>query len=301
MNCLSFLKIIRVHIVAGGALAFSLGALLAITEGGSFKILPLILGYIVVLLGDLSTHYSNDYFDIEVDKISEQKNFFSGNKILVTQPQLRSLAKSVSVTFLVLSDIIAAVSVLFFNVPPELLIITFVANLIGWFYSAPPLRLSSRCLGEIVIALATGFIIPCIGYIIVRGHFDSLFLSFSIPFMMYGFMLSLNLSAPDIEIDKKGEKRTFSVLTGGRNIFFVILAVAFLATITFFGLTFQLATSVINMNAIFLLSFIPMTAGIVGFIISFKKRDLNRFSTLNISSLFILNITIIAYLATLRL
>ena len=171
MDFLNVTKMIRGYIVAGGALSFSLGTLLGIIEGGTFKPAPVILCYLVVFLGDLSTHFSNDYFDVEIDK-DAQTTFFSGKKILVHHPQLRPAAKKISLTLLVLSNVTAAVLVLFFGAPTELLIITLAANLLGWIYSAPPLRLSSRTLGEVTIAVATGFIIPSIGYLSVKGQLD---------------------------------------------------------------------------------------------------------------------------------
>ena len=52
MNILNILKIIRVHIVVGGFLAFLLGVLLAIVEGGNFDYVRFIVGYFVVFLAD---------------------------------------------------------------------------------------------------------------------------------------------------------------------------------------------------------------------------------------------------------
>ena len=52
----------------------------------------------------------------------------------------------------------------FLDAPIELFIIMFFANLIGWFYSAPPVRLISRGLGELAVAWVTGFVIPGVGY-----------------------------------------------------------------------------------------------------------------------------------------
>ena len=123
MNKLNILRIIRAHIVAGGALAFALGALLAVVEGGNFEPIPVALGYTVVFLGDLSTHYSNDYFDVETDQHSKTKKFFAGKKILVTHPQFRSLAKTISLLLILFSNIFATIAVLFFGAPPEFFVI----------------------------------------------------------------------------------------------------------------------------------------------------------------------------------
>lgn len=291
-------KIIRIHIVAGGVLAFSLGALLAVAGGESyFDPVYVVLFYVVVLLGDLSTHYSNDYFDVEVDKYVERKKFFTGSTILVTYPKLRSSAKWISILLLALSTILAVAIVLFYGAPIEFLVIALGENFLGWAYSAPPLRLISRGLGEIAVAVVTGFAIPGIGYLALRGQFDPVFILFAVPFVMYGLMLSLSLGAPDREIDRKGGKRSLVVRKGELSVFSLILAMALFATLIFFGYTWQISSAVLNLGIVVLFSLAPLTTGILGFMRVLQKKDVNRFSTLNIASLFLFNMLMIAYLA----
>lgn len=295
MNILNLLKIIRVHIVAGGFLAFSLGVLLAIVGGWSFNPARFVLGYVVVFLADLSTHYGNDYFDVEVDKYVEKKKIFAGSGTLVNNPDLRLLSKSISLVLLVSSNVLAALVVLFLGFPIEFLIVILGASLVGWFYSAPPIRLISRGFGEIAVAFVTGFAIPGLGYLVIRGQFDPLFLYFAIPFIMYGLTLSLSLHAPDIEVDRKGDKRNLTVRLGQRNSFLLILAMVSLATLTFCIYTFQNAFLVVDFYVIILFSLIPLVAGFIGFICFFRK-EADYLSALNVSALFIFNMVMIMYL-----
>jgi 1,4-dihydroxy-2-naphthoate polyprenyltransferase len=199
-------RVVRMHIVLGGVLAFTLGAVLAFVNSGVFDPLRIILFYAVVLFGDLSTHFGNDYFDVKSDQFIERKKFFSGKNILVNNPALRPQAKTISIVLLVLSNAGAFLAVILLAAPIELLIIALCANFLGWSYSAPPLRLVSRGFGEAAIALAVGFAIPAVGYLAVRGQLDWLFFIFGLPFVMYGLMLALSLEAPDIEVDRKGGK-----------------------------------------------------------------------------------------------
>ena len=295
------LRIIRVHIVVGGILAFSLGALLAIAEGGSFDPARFALGYIVMLLGDLSTHYSNDYFDIEVDKHIERKKFFAGSTILVSNPNFCALARLISVGLLVSSNLLAVMFVLFLGAPVEFFVVILGASLVGWFYSAPPLRLTSRGLGEIAVACVTGFAIPGLGYLAVRGQFDPLFVYFAFPFVMYGLMLSLSLEAPDAEIDRKGGKRNLVVRKGARNVFLLILALTVSATLTFFVCNWLVASAVVDLGVVTLFSIVPLAAGFVGFVGVFQKKSVNLFSALNIASLFVFNMLMVTYLLTIAL
>jgi 1,4-dihydroxy-2-naphthoate octaprenyltransferase len=297
MDIPKILRIIRIHIVAGGVLAFSLGALLAIGGGGgSFDLARVILGYTVVLLGDLSTHYGNDYFDVEVDKNIVRKKFFAGSTILVSNPNLRSLSKFISVALLVSSNLLAVMLVLFLGAPIEFFVVILGASLVGWFYSAPPLRLTSRGFGEIAVACVTGFAIPGLGYLSVRGQFDPLFVYFALPFVMYGFMLSLSLEAPDVEVDRKGGKRNFAVRKGERSVFLLISALAVSATLTFFVYSWFVTSAVVDLDVVALFSIVPLIAGLLGFVGVLQKREVHRFSALNVASLFVFNMLIIAYL-----
>ncbi len=289
------LRIIRIHIVIGGFLAFSLGALLAIVAGGSFNLIFFALSYVVVFLGDLSSHYSNDYFDVEVDKYIEQKKFFSGSNILVDNPDIRSLSRLISVALLISSNALAAILVIL-GAPIEFLIIILGASLVGWFYSAPPLRLISRGFGEFAVACVTGFVIPGLGYLAIRGHFDPLFFYFTLPFIMYGLMLSLSLQVPDIKVDSKANKRNLAVRLGERWSFFLIFAIALCATLTFCIYAWQNAFSLVDFNMVALSSIIPLVSGFLAFVGVFRKKKMIHFSTLNVASLFVFNILLISYL-----
>lgn len=297
MNALNLLRIIRVHIVAGGVLAFSLGALLAVLNGGTPHPLQLALGYCVVFLGDLSTHFSNDYFDVESDKKAKTQKLFSNKKILIKNPTLSSSVKKIAITLLMLSNVLSAVMVLFFGASTEFFVITFVANVLGWIYSAPPIQLSSKSLGELTIALSTGFIIPSIGYLSVKNQIDSFFVYLSIPFILYGFFLSLNLEAPDIQNDQKTQKITFAVRIGPKNIFYTILATAFLVSLAFLVLMTQIFTTIIDLQIVFLFSLVPLLTTIAGFLFYFKEKNLHCFSNLNIIAIFLFIFSLDMYLA----
>lgn len=294
------LKIIRPHIVAGGLLAFLLGALLALANGGNFDFSRVALFYAIVFFGDLSTHYSNDYFDVKADQNAEKKKFFSGSIILINNPTLRPLARKLALTFLALSLALAALAVIFGFAPFELLIITFAANFLGWFYSAPPLRLVSRGLGELAIALAVGFGIPALGYLSVKGAFDLWFTFFVLPFVLYGFMLALSLEAPDIEVDGKSDKKSLGVLKGERFVLGAIFAAAFGASLLFaiLALTTEWRFEFLVVTTF---STVPFATGLTGFIMSNHKALVNRFSAANVFSLFLFNLLTVSYLAVYQL
>ncbi|MCW4009264.1 MAG: prenyltransferase [Candidatus Bathyarchaeota archaeon] len=290
------MRVIRVHIVLGGVLAFCVGALLAAANGGQIDPATVVLCYAVVFFGDLSVHYSNDYFDVNVDKRAEKKTFFSGSRVLALNPQLRPAAHKLASGFLFLSCVLAAGAVAFAKVPVELFLLVLVTNGVGWAYSAPPLRLVARGIGEVVVATGTGFVIPAVGYLSVRGQFDSLFAYLAVPFVLYGFILSLSLGASDIEIDRECKKRTLAARIGEHKVFVLIAASAAAATVTLAVYAWQLTFGVVDFRVVALGSIMPLAAGLFGFARRFYKKEVTHLITLNIVSLFLFNAFMVAYL-----
>lgn len=295
------LRITRMHIVLGGFLAFIVGGLLGVAAGGSFNPFTMILFYAIVLFGDLSTHYSNDYYDVNEDKLIGHRKIFSGRKILVNNQNLLPLARWTSLGFLVASISLAVLAVTFGVAGFELLIIAVGANFLGWFYSAPPLRLVSRGLGEVTIALAAGFAIPAVGYLAAAGKLDGFFGFFVLPFILYGFMLALSLEAPDIEVDSRGDKKNVGVRMGERAVFGIILAASTVAFEVFAFLSWQAQATAINFWVFTALAAIPLASGILGYICVLRKRKMDTFSAVNVATLFIFNFLTIVYLSFLLL
>jgi 1,4-dihydroxy-2-naphthoate octaprenyltransferase len=292
---------IRLHIVVGGVLAFSVGALLAFVNGGSLDPLRLMIFYLVVFLGDLSTHFSNDYFDVEQDKRAVKKKRFSGSKKLVEYPDMLPSAYKAAVLLLAASLAVSAAAVIFQVASPVLFLIALAANFLGWFYSAPPLRLVSRGLGEAAIALAVGFAVPAVGYLSVLGELDGYFMLFAVPFVLYGFMLAFSLEAPDVDVDRLGDKKTFGVRFGVKALYSLIALVASAAF-----LLFLLYAGLVNGGAVCfwvvsVFALAPLASGLAGLIIANRGGDVETGSTVNIAALFLLNLLLVTYLLTVAL
>lgn len=287
------LKVIRIHIVAGGFLGYSLGVLLALTMGGKISPTVFALGYLTVFFGDLSTHYNNDYFDVDLDRNAPRKTF-GGNNILVDHPEVRPLALITAIFFSTSSFCTALIVVLIFDSTPFLLCLVAVLNLSGWLYSTPPVQLNARGLGEITIALGTGFIIPAVGYIATLGSIDGTYLFFSMPLVLYGFVLGLGLELPDLEVDREYGRTNLVVLVGRRFTALLVLILTIIAT-AFFVLFVVVDFS--NLWMLPILSMMPVIAGLRGYSTqSDDQAKANCNSTMYISALFLVLITLNSYL-----
>ena len=287
-------KIIRLHILAGGFLGYCLGVLLAMLRGGKTSPQTPVLGYLIVLFGDLSTHFSNDYYDVDVDENAPHKTF-EGHNILVDYPDIKPLAISSGIFLSAASLLIALFMVLKFSASPSLLCLVITTNLFGWLYSTPSVTLNARGLGEITVALGTGLSIPAIGYMVTLGNLDKIFLFFSIPLILYGFNLSLSLELPDLEVDREYRKINLVVLLGRRKITFLIFLTSMLASAFFI---FLVKVDVHRFWLLPILSFFPIITSLKGYFThSYSQVKANNLSILNISALFFFLVALDCYLA----
>lgn len=288
-----YFRVVRPHIVAGGFLGYSLGVLLALLRGGAFHLDTFILGYTVVLFGDLSTHFSNDFFDVELDRVASRKTF-DGSNTLVEHPEVRSRALALAAALSAASLLFALSMVHLFGSPPPLLALAAVSNLFGWLYSAPPIRLNARGLGEATIALGTGFVVPAVGFIATAGTIDQTFLRFSAPLVLYGLILSLSLELPDLEVDREHGRRNLVVLLGRRpvTILILLLSVSATALFSFFGSGFLSHDRIVP-----LLSAMPILASLAGILAGQDSQaEADRASAINISALSLFLLALDGYL-----
>jgi len=278
------LRIIRPHIVAGGFLGYCLGVLLAMLVGGKTSSETFVLGYLIVLFGDLATHFSNDYYDVDIDKNAPSKTF-GGSNVLVEHPEIRPLAIGGAIFLSSGSLFIALLMVSMFGFPPFLLHLVATTNLFGWLYSTPPVSLNARGLGEVTIALGTGFSIPAVGYVAALGYIDSAFLIFSMPLILYGLILSLSLELPDLEVDREYGKMNLVVLLGRRKVTFLILLTSTLAS------AFFVFFATVDFDRFWILPILSsslIVANLKGcFTRSHGQSKANHISRINISALFL--------------
>nr|WP_319372749.1 prenyltransferase [uncultured Methanobacterium sp.] len=256
----------------GGFLFFCAGALLALLLNAQFNLEKFIMGYAALFAAHLSVSYSNDYFDFEVDQFQKPTRFSGGSGVLVANPELREFSKNFALVLMGLSIFLAIITTILFQLPASFFILILCGNLLGWYYSAPPLRLSYHGLSEFATVL-TGFIVPGIGYVILMGKLDLNFLIFTIPLMLYELLFIINVEIPDMEADSLGGKKT-AVVVHGRQFGFIIGAMAALiATLSFiFMPLINLNISNINWSLIVIFSLVPLGLGVL----SAWKKPVNR-------------------------
>jgi 1,4-dihydroxy-2-naphthoate polyprenyltransferase len=228
------LRLGRLHFVAAGLLLFLFGALLAGLHGADLALRRLILGYLAFFPAHLSVSYSNDYFDANVDSLGRPTLFTGGSGVLTANPQLRPLARRLAIGLMACSLVAGLAFTLVYDYPLWFLAYLLAGNALGWSYSAPPLRLSARGLGEIATTLTVGLAVPSMGYLVMQGRLDSAFWLMAPPLLLVGLAFILLVEIPDMEADRKGGKKTL-VSREGRRFGFVAVGALFAAMTALFG------------------------------------------------------------------
>ncbi len=144
------------------------------------------LGLIGVVLAHMSVNMLDDYFDWKKGAVAEYKKLldkglqarthkcFYFEENLVTPKQLILVALSMDAVACIIGLFIAA------NVGNIILIFAAIAGILGFFYAAPPIRLSYQALGEISIGIIFGPLIMFGAYITAGGEIDSIIVVSSI-------------------------------------------------------------------------------------------------------------------------
>ncbi len=196
-----------------------LGSEMAIKTGAKFNgaIFSAVLAGFIFL--HLATNVLNDYFDDinGTDRINKQFIFpFTGGSRLIQSGVLapKAVLGEAVVLFLLGSVLLCIVS--YFK-GMYLLFLLGLSLFAGVFYTAPPLKLAHRGLGEFFIFLGFGPIMVTGAYYAFAGNasFGSLLASIPVG-LLASAIVDIN-QFPDYEADKETGKRNLVVRLGRKN------------------------------------------------------------------------------------
>jgi 1,4-dihydroxy-2-naphthoate polyprenyltransferase len=275
------IKMGRFLFLFGGFLIFCLGFLVSSNNNIDYFRFGLIL--FPVLIAQLSVSFSNDYFDYKFDSKNKRTLISGGSGVLQNNPNLRDLAKTISLFLIFLSIALSFAFVFLFNLPIVFLLMVISACIFGWFYSSPPFRFSSNNFGEFTTFLVVGLLLPFAGSL-VASNFISFNVILLIPAMfLYSLFFSLSVQIPDYASDLKNKKNNFTTTKG------VYLSSKFIVIVSLVSMSYLFLVSrfFIVFQPIFLFSFIPILFSFLLFYFVRKKKNLVLACILNINALFL--------------
>lgn len=212
------------------AVACVLGTVVAAACGHGPQVGTALATLVLAVLMHAAANVLNDYHDAlnGADDANTQGLFpFTGGARLIQNGQVSSndthnLAKAL-VVFLIPCGLLLAV-----KTGVGLVVLGLAGLLLGWAYSAPPLALMKRGLGEATVALAWGLVVVGADFV-QRKHFFVIPVAVAVSFaLLVGNILVIN-GFPDAAADALVGKRTLVVRMGARWAAWAYLAFALLA------------------------------------------------------------------------
>lgn len=224
----------------------AVGAYFAGAGDGLFNILNFVLCIFGVLIAHLGVNVLNDYFDVKDGTDEENSDYFQqisgGSRAielgLITLQGTKRLGTILTLIALVIGGLIL-LSTNSANIT-SVMLIGLIGLFLGYFYTAPPLRLVARKgLGELTIFLAFGPLIT-LGTAFAIFNEDLASTEHLVNCLLIGIpmgLLTTNIllinEFPDMQSDMKTNKNHLVVTFGKKNsrwIYLIILLLSILST-----------------------------------------------------------------------
>lgn len=228
----AWLKGMRLQFYPMTWLAYTAGALAAAPADGVFDNPLFWLGYLCLFLLEVATVLVNEAVDFPSDRNNRFFSTFTGGSRVLVEGLLSLRELRIGIAVALVGFLAASAWVLYLtpaSASPVLSVLGAMTILaIG--YTAPPLKLSYRGLGELDVAVTHSIGVILCGYVFLGGAWnDALPWLLSLPLLL-AIMPSITLSGiPDLEADAAAGKRTLAVRLGQRGALLLALGFTLLA------------------------------------------------------------------------
>ncbi len=246
----AFLRLSRPIFLLGGFILYALGALIARYQGYPLNWPVYLVGQLFVTSLQLATHYLNDYWDVEADKLNTTRTWFSGGSGVLSSGELpREVAFNAAIICYALNSGAAIALVLRYEVAPGAWAIMLLAFLGSFFYSAPPARLVNSGYGELTTSVLVAGLVPAFAHIVQAARPSLLVLLATAPLVILHYAMLITFEFPDFLSDEAAGKKTILVRLGRKNgtslhNALIGLALGLAAVNSFLGLPPRVAISV---------------------------------------------------------
>ena len=212
--------------------AYSVGALAAAPAGGVFGKPLFWVGYLCLFLAEVATVLINDMMDLPSDRRNRFFSTFTGGSRVLVDGLLspREVGAGIGVALLGFAGASMWLLSLTPSATPAVLSVLGVMTVLAMGYTAPPLKLCYRGLGELDVALTHSLGVVLCGYVFMGGAWrDAQPWLLSVPLLL-AILPSIILSGiPDMEADAATGKTTLAVRFGQRGALLLALVFTLLA------------------------------------------------------------------------
>ncbi|MFP5408161.1 MAG: NAD(P)H-dependent oxidoreductase [Gammaproteobacteria bacterium] len=230
----AWLKAMRLQFYPMTWLAYSVGALAAFPADGVFGNPLFWIGYLCLFLGEVATVLINEVVDFPSDRNNRFFSPFTGGSRVLVDGLLSRRELQIGIAT-ALAGAVASATWLLALTPAgaaSVAAVLGVMMILALGYTAPPLKLCWRGLGELDVALTHSIVVMLCGYVFLGGAWhDPLPWLLGLPLLL-AIVPSITLSGiPDLDADAAAGKRTLAVRLGQRGALWLCLVFTVLATV----------------------------------------------------------------------
>lgn len=253
---LAFFRLSRPLFLYGGLAGVALGAAVAHAAGLRIAAVEYVWAQAMVTAFQLMVHYANDYFDREADAQATRTAWSGGSGVLTAGALHPRVALAAALLCAAAGLGSAARFALVGNATVAWLGLAIVV--LAWCYSAPPVRLAARGLGELDTAVIVAVLVPLAGYAAFARRLDATLAGAvtSTALAMFAMMLSVEL--PDASSDRAAGKRNLVVRFGAARARQLIPPAAVIGAVQAFVVAYRAGTGA------WLLALVPAAVAAVG-------------------------------------
>jgi 1,4-dihydroxy-2-naphthoate octaprenyltransferase len=212
----AFIRLARLKFLAGGVAGGTLGTFVSAADGRGIGWGDWALAQLTISGFHLMTQFANDYFDREADVLATRTPYSGGSGVLVegALPPGAALGAALGCAAAGLAGAAALATV---AGRPLAAALGVAIALFAWAYSAPPLRLLARGLGECDTALVVAILVPLCAFAAQRGTPTALAYAVTLPGACAIFAMMLAVEYPDLRADAAAGKRNLVVRLGAEG------------------------------------------------------------------------------------
>ncbi|MHA2173267.1 MAG: 1,4-dihydroxy-2-naphthoate octaprenyltransferase [Candidatus Hodarchaeales archaeon] len=257
----TWIMALRAPFFTASIIPLVVGMAIAFHETSSLDLSLAVLTLIAGISIQAGTNLANDYFDQSADSINTNYSQFNGGSRMIQNEIIppRTIFLVSMVCYLI--GIITTIIILFITQGWLLLIFLAIAVVLGYFYTALPVSLSYKGLGELAVFVGFGPLGVFSAYYIQQGNINSPLLAISsVPIAILISMLLFINEFQDRESDERAGKTTLVVVLGkersaliyaiGMVVSYLVLLIAILTSNLPFLLILPILTIPITIKAI---------------------------------------------------
>lgn len=243
-----FLVVSLIPSVLGGLIAWN---------SGSFDWTIFLFATVGIVMAHGAADFIDDYFDFKNGNLGNKEQQFHDSPLIRGEVSLRQVMIATLMTMVI--AVFAGVYLLIVVGTPVLYLM-LAGSFIVLFYTAPPIKLNYRGLGETMLFFAFGPLIVFGAFYVLTGNFSWEPLFASVPLGMFTMNVGIVSNTFDYEDDVKSGKKCIPVRFGQNAAVNIILIATVLAYISLIA---GVLLEILPVWTLLMLLTVPLAFGVV--------------------------------------